>query len=277
MRKFAFVTALFLILPVACGQKSVVQPPVTQPLGDPEVVSEEVTYEAGGLSMKGYLAYDKNRLDSRPGILVVHEWWGHGEYVRKRARMLAELGYTALAVDMYGDGKVADHPTDAGRFASEVMSNMSGAKQRFEAALDLLRTHETVDSDRMAAIGYCFGGGVVLHMARMGIDLDGVVSFHGSLATSAPAQPNQVKAKVLVCHGADDPMVKPEHIDSFKKEMAAAQVDYRFESYPGATHAFTNQGADEYAAKFNLPIAYNAEADSKSWQHMQEFFAAIFR
>ena len=189
---------------------------------------EEVEYEVDSLKMKGYLAFDDSKEGKRPGILVVHEWWGHNDYARKRARMLAELGYVALAVDMYGDGKQAFHPEDAGKFAGEVMSSLPVAKARFEAAMMLLQSHRLTEAGQIGAIGYCFGGGVVLHMARMGIDLKGVVSFHGSLGTSIPAEEGAVKARVLVCHGADDPFVPREQIDAFKAEMDAAKVKYRF-------------------------------------------------
>jgi dienelactone hydrolase len=240
------------------------------------VQHEEVTYSAGGVTMKGYLAYDDAIKGKRPGVLVVHEWWGHNEYARKRARMLAELGYTALAVDMYGDGKQAMHPDDAGKFAGAVMQNMDAAKARFLAALDLLKKHKTVDGSRIAAIGYCFGGGVVLQMARLGVDLKGVVSFHGTYATQTPAQAGKVKAAILVCHGADDPFSTAEQIAALKKEMADAKVDFKFIAYAGAKHSFTNPGADEYGKKFNMPLAYNKMADEKSWAEMQQFFKRIF-
>ncbi len=240
------------------------------------VKHEEVTYTAGDLTMKGYLAYDDAKKGKRPGVLVVHEWWGHNEYARKRARMLAEMGYVALAVDMYGDGKQAAHPDDAGKFAGAVMQNIEGAKARFMAAMDLLKKNPRTDPKRLAAIGYCFGGGVVLHMARFGADLKGVVSFHGSLGTQTPAQAGKVKAKVLVCHGGDDGFISQEQIDGLKKEMADAKVDFQFISYPGAKHSFTNPDADQYAKQFGMPIAYNADADKKSWEDMQAFFKKIF-
>jgi len=242
-----------------------------------EVKGEDVQYTADGVKMNGYLAYDAAIKGKRPGVLVVHEWWGHNEYARKRAQMLAELGYTALAVDMYGDGKQAAHPDDAGKFAGEVMKNIAVAKARFMAALDVLRKHESVDRKHVAAIGYCFGGGVVLHMARAGVDLSGVVSFHGSLDAPVPAKPGAVKAKVLVCHGADDQFISQEQIDKFKDEMKTAKVDFRFISYPGAKHSFTNPDADENAKKFNIPLAYNANADKNSWDDMKEFFKKVFK
>ena len=232
---------------------------------------EEVDYKSGDTVMKGYLAYDDSISGKRPGILVVHEWWGHNEYARKRARMLAQLGYTALAVDMYGDGKQASHPEDAGKFAGEVRKNMSVAEARFNAAIELLKSHKTTNPAKIAAIGYCFGGGLLLELARRGIDLDAVVSFHGSLATEHPAQPGDVKAKVLVCHGADDPFTKPEQLAAFKAEMNNAKVDFTFKEYPGAKHSFTNPDADKFGKQFNLPLAYNEKADKQSWEDMKLF------
>ena len=241
-----------------------------------DIRGEPVEYIAENVVLKGYLTYDHSVKGKRPGILVVHEWWGHNEYARKRARMLAKLGYTALAVDMYGEGKQAEHPKEAGNFAQEIMQNMHLGRERFMAALDLLRQHETVDTDRIAAIGYCFGGSVVLEMARSGMDLDGVVSFHGGLSTKEPAQPGEVKAKILVCNGADDQFIPPEQIDAFREEMQKARADFRIISYEGAKHSFTNPDADSYAKKFDLPLAYNAGADKKSWSNMQKFLRTIF-
>ena len=240
------------------------------------VVGKEISYTQGETVMKGYIAYDDSVSGERPGILVVHEWWGHNDYARKRADMLAELGYTALAVDMYGDGKQADHPKDAGKFANAVGGNMPLAKARFQAALQQLKAHSTVDDDDIAAIGYCFGGGIVLNMARQGVDLKGVVSFHGSLATQNPAEKGEVRAKVRVFNGAADPMVKDEHVKAFEQEMKAAGVDYRLVNYPGAKHAFTNPDADRYAEKFQLPLGYQEKADRDSWEQMQRFFKEIF-
>lgn len=240
------------------------------------VSAQEVDYRAEGTVMKGYLAYGPGVGGKRPGVLVVHEWWGHNEYARRRARMLAELGYTALAVDMYGDGRQAEHPKQAGELAGQVRQNMDLAKARFQAAMDVLRDHETVDPESIAAIGYCFGGGVVLQMAREGLDLDAVVSFHGSLATERPAQPGQMRSRVLVLHGAEDRTVTPEQVEQFKREMERAGVDYRFVAYEGATHAFTNPEADRLAQKFDMPIGYHAEADRRSWEEMKAFLASVF-
>jgi dienelactone hydrolase len=241
-----------------------------------KVKGEPIAYTAQGVAMKGYLAYDDAVPGKRPGVIVVHEWWGHNEYARTRARMLAELGYTALAVDMYGDGKQAMHPDDAGKFSGELMKNFDTAKARFLAAVDVLKKQPTVDPDRIAAIGYCFGGGIVLNMARQGAALKGVASFHGSLAAVKPAEPGMVKAKIIVFNGADDKFVPAEQIEAFKKEMTNAKADFQFINYPGAIHSFTNPDADKYAQKFNLPLGYNADADKKSWEELKKFFTKIF-
>jgi dienelactone hydrolase len=244
---------------------------------DINVKGKTVDYSVNGVVMKGYLAYDKNIKGKRPGVLVVHEWWGLNDYARKRARMLAKLGYAALAVDMYGDGKQALHPDDAGKFSSELMKNFDVAKSRFIAAMDFLKQQPVVDPGQIAAIGYCFGGGVVLNMARQGVDLKGVASFHGGLTAVKPAQPGSVKAKILVLHGADDKFTTPEQIEAFKQEMKTAGADYKFISYPGAMHSFTNPDADAYGKKFNLPLAYNAAADKRSWNELKGFLKKIFK
>lgn len=240
------------------------------------VVGEEVTYRAGDTEMKGYLAWDDAVQGPRPAVLVVHEWWGHNAYARKRARMLAELGYTALAVDMFGDGKTADHPDEAGRFTAAVNANLDERRARFLAAKAVLERHPTVAPDATAAIGYCFGGGVVLAMAREGVDLKAVASFHGAIAAKQLARPGQVKARILVLNGADDPMVNAQQIEVFHQEMSAAGVDYRFINYPGARHGFTNPEADAFGQRFGMPLAYNAEADAQSWAELEAFLHDTF-
>lgn len=241
------------------------------------VEGEEVSYSANGTTLKGWLAYDGVAMGKRPAVLVVHEWWGHNAYARKRANMLAKLGYVALAVDMYGDGKQAQHPDDAGKFAGEVAKNKPLAKARFEAAMKLLRDDPRVDGTKLAAIGYCFGGSVVLHMAREGEDLRGVASFHGGLATDTPAQKGNVKAQVRVFTGADDKMIPATQVDAFKQEMEKAGVNYKVVAYPGALHSFTNPDADELGKKFNMPIAYSAAADKDSWAQLQAFLADVLK
>lgn len=264
-------------LPIKLGVFTLILGMVGVAAAEPKIDGKTVEYSAQGVVMKGYLAYDENIKGKRPGVLVVHEWQGLNEYARKRAKMLAEIGYTAFAVDMYGDGKVVMHPDDAAKFSSELIKYFDVAKARFMAAMDFLKQQATVDPTRIAAIGYCFGGGVVLNMARQGVDLKGVASFHGGLTAVKPAQPGSVKAKILVLNGAADKFTTPEQIEAFKQEMKSAGADFQFISYPGAVHSFTNPEADEYGKKFNLPLAYNANADKKSWDELKKFLNTIFR
>lgn len=189
---------------------------------------------------------------------------------------LAEAGYVAFALDMYGDGKQADHPEDAGSFAGAVMQNFSGAKERFNAAVSTLKENDKCDNESIGAVGYCFGGGVVLNMARQGADLDAVATFHGSIGPIEPATPGSVKGKILVMNGADDPFVSAEAIESFKNEMDSAGVTYEFVNYPGAVHAFTNPQATEKGEKFDLPLAYNEAVEKESWEKLIEFLEQTF-
>ena len=267
------IVILLAVMLAACSKKKPAEP---QAPAAPRIQSEEVTYKAGDTTLVGYLAWDANQEGPRPGVLVVHQWWGQSDYVRRRARMLAELGYTALALDMYGEGRHADHPEDAMKFMNESMANIDVAKGRFMAAYELLKQHGTTNSDDIAAVGYCFGGAVALHMARFGADLDGVVSFHGNLATEAPAQKGAIKGKLLVLHGAEDPLVPPEQAAAFKKEMDAAEVDYVFIEYPGAMHAFTDPAATGKGKKHKMPLAYDEKADEQSWAEMTKFLREIF-
>jgi dienelactone hydrolase len=267
MKKLFGMLAVFVLILVVAGIAQAAT----------KIAGKDVAYSAQGVVMKGYLAYDENIKGRRPGVLVVHEWWGLNDYARKRARMLAGLGYTALAVDMYGEGKVARHPDDAGKFSSELMKNFDVGKARFTAAMDFLKGQPTVNPAKVAAIGYCFGGGIVLNMARQGVDLAGVASFHGSLTAVKPAQPGAVKARILVLHGADDKFITGAQIEAFKNEMEAAGADFTFISYPGAVHSFTNPEADELGKEYNIPIAYNRDADKKSWEELKKFLRNIFR
>lgn len=239
------------------------------------VVGKQVDYTVDGITLKGYIAYNDTIRERRAGVLVVHEWWGNNDYSRMRANMLADLGYVALAVDMYGNGQVVDNPGDAGRLSGETMKNIRGMKARFAAALDLLKKNSSVDSSRIAAIGYCFGGGVVLNMASAGADLRGVVIFHPGLGSVLPAEKGKVKAKILVCNGAADKFNSEETIKNFKAGLDSAEAEYRFVDYPDALHAFTNPAATENGKKFNMPIAYNEKADKQSWADMQMFFKNV--
>lgn len=243
-----------------------------------KVVGRTVAYSAGDTKLQGYLVEDRSikAAGGKPAVLVVHEWWGLNEYARKRARMLAKQGYVAMAIDMFGNGKTAAHPKEAGKFAGELTKNRQLAEQRFDAALDFIRKQPSVDPKRVAAIGYCFGGGIVLQMARQGKDLRGVVSFHGTLATDAPARPGEVKAKILVFNGEADKMVPPEQVAAFKKEMEQAGAPYRYVGYPGAQHSFTNPDATRLGKRFDLPLAYDAKADLDSWAQTLTFLREIF-
>jgi len=242
----------------------------------PSLKEENITYAGDGVTMDGYVVYDANKEGKRPAVLVVPEWWGLVDYPKMRARKLAELGYIAMAVDMYGNGKVADNPGDAGKMAGPFYQNLKMTKSRFDAALAKLKTYNQADTSNIAAIGYCFGGGVVLNVARLGENLKGVVSFHGTLI-GAPADKNLLKAKILVCHGMADQFVKAEEVEKFKKQMDSIDADYAFKQYPNATHAFTNPASDDNSKKFNMPVKYNPEADSASWNDMKDFFARIFK
>lgn len=250
--------------------------PLVMPEVSRDITTEEISYQVDGESFTGYLAHPAEG-GPQPAVLVVHEWWGHNDYARHRAEMLAREGYTAFALDMYGTGKQADHPDDAMAFMNAVFAKEGAALARFTAALELVKAHKTVDPERVAAIGYCFGGATVLNMARAGLDLDGVASFHGTLATQSPARPGEITARVQVYHGNADPFVPPEQVAAFKQEMSAAGVLYDFVGYDGVKHAFTNPAADSKAEKFDMPVAYDPQADADSWQRMLKFFEEIFK
>jgi dienelactone hydrolase len=235
--------------------------------------TESVKYKAGDTPLVGYLAYDDAAKGKQPGVIVVHEWWGLNDYAKKRAETLASEGYVAFALDMYGDGKTTEHPEEAGPWASAVRGQAGVAKQRFMAAYDLFKANPRVDTSRIAAIGYCFGGAVVLSMAEEGMDLAGVASFHGALPQEPVAAGTAVKAKILVAHGADDGLIPAEQITTFIDNLKAAKADFQFIQYGGARHSFTNPDAARYGMQ---PLAYNEAADRRSWQAMKTFFSEIF-
>jgi len=268
MKQYPIYTlVLALIFTASCKQES-------KPL-PVKVKGTEVAYATDSTHLKGYIAYDENKKEKRPGILIIHEWWGHNDYVRQRADSLAKLGYTAIAVDMYGDGKQANHPSDAGKFAGSVFANMPEAKARFQAAVDLLKQHESVNGEKLAAIGYCFGGSVALTMANTGADLDAVAAFHSGVAL--PVMPNSdLKARVLVCNGAADPFISPESISAFKSAMDSIGATYEYIAYPDVKHSFTSKEADDNGKKFQLPLEYNADADQKSWASLQQLLNDVF-
>ncbi|RYY55929.1 MAG: dienelactone hydrolase family protein [Chitinophagaceae bacterium] len=237
---------------------------------------EEVSYTSGGTTMRSFVVYDQNREGTRPAVLVIPEWWGIDTYPKNRARQLAALGYIAIAVDMYGEGKVAQTPDSAKAWATPFYVNPGMARERFDAALAKLKSYPQTDSSRIAAIGYCFGGAQVLNMARLGEDLKAVVSFHGNLVGVQPDK-SKLKAEVLVCHGGADPFVPQAEVDQFKKQMDSIGAKYTFKVYDGATHAFTNPEATEKGKKFGMPISYNPAADTASWKDMLEFFDRVLK
>lgn len=238
------------------------------------VKEEPVTYKDGDTTMKGFIVYDDAKKGRRPGIVVVHEWWGVTKHTRAEARRFARQGYTAFVADMYGDAKSADNPKDASGLMKSLMGNPAAVESRFNAARAQLAKHASVDPKKIGASGYCMGGTVVLNMARAG-DLAAVTAFHPSLGGYKPAS-EPIKAKVLVLNGADDPFNKPDQIDAFKKDMDAAKADYQFINYPGAVHAFTNPEATEKGKKYNLPLAYNAKVDKQAKAEATKFFRAAF-
>ncbi len=247
-----------------------------------EIRTQEIPYKAAdGTALVGYYAYDDAIEGKRPGVVVVHEWWGLNDYAKRRARDLAELGYSALAIDMYGEGKNTEHPADALAFMQAALKDAPAAKARFLAGLDLLKKQPQTDATKLAAIGYCFGGKVVLDAARQGVPLAGVVSFHGALASATPATKGSVKAKVLVEHGGQDSMVTKADVAAFKEEMDKAEADYRFVLQAKAKHGFTNPDADRlshagHGSEKGPDIGYSKVADENSWADMQSFFKDLF-
>lgn len=241
-----------------------------------DITSETVEYTVDGESFTGYMVYDDDVEGKRPGILVVHEWWGHNEFARSQAERLAEEGYTAFALDMYGTGKLAEHPDDAKKFMQATMGDKQALEARFRQAMSVLQDHETVDDSRIAAQGYCFGGAVVLNMARLGLDLDGVVSLHGSLGSDIQPEQGAVTARVLAYTGGADPFVPVEQVTGFVSEMTNAGADFSLTVFPGVKHSFTSEAADETGEKFGLPMAYDEKADNRSWQGTMAFYKNIF-
>ena len=240
-----------------------------------EIKEVPVTYTDGTTTMKGFVVYDDATTAKRPGIIMVHEWWGITPHIHNEAKKFAQQGYTAFIADMYGDAKTADNPKDAGGLAGGVMKDPKSMESRFNAARAELAKQATVNPQKIGAVGYCFGGAVVLNMARSGADLAAVAGFHASLGLNTPAPaPGTVKAKILILNGADDPFVKKEQYEALKKDFDAAKAEYRIITYPGAVHAFTNPEATAAGQKFNLPLKYDAKADQESKAEAAKLFAA---
>ncbi|GIX29639.1 MAG: hypothetical protein KatS3mg124_0111 [Porticoccaceae bacterium] len=241
-----------------------------------EVRVRPVEYRADGLTFRGLYAWDEARATRSPGVLVVHEWWGLDEHVRRVAEALAAHGYAALAADLYGEGRHTEHPAEARRFAQAARADPLALERRFRAALAALAAQPATDPERLAAVGYCFGGAVVLDMARAGLPLAGVASFHGALAPGVRARPGQVRARILVLHGGADPLVPPEQVRAFEEEMRELGADYRLLVYPGARHGFTNPRATELGERHHLPLAYDPEADRASFAALLGFLAELW-
>ncbi len=235
--------------------------------------TEDIDYKDGALTMCGYAAYDDSKPGKRPGVLVVHEAWGLGEHVMERAEMLANMGYVALCADIYGDRKQISTMEEVMAVAGDLRANPQKLRSRARAAVAALAAHPMVDAHRLGGIGFCFGGTTVLELARDGVELKGVVAFHGGLETQAPAQTGAVKASVLVCTGADDPMIPPAQVNAFEDEMRKSGADWQVISYGGTVHSFTNPKADGSVAP---GILYNASADKRSWAAMTNFFKEVF-
>ncbi|MDB5354545.1 MAG: dienelactone hydrolase [Phycisphaerales bacterium] len=239
-----------------------------------EVKTATVKYKAGDVEAQSFVAWDDAVTGKRPGVVIVPEWWGLTDYPKTRAKQLAQLGYVALAADVYGNGLTTEDPKEAGKLAGALKAgDRKELRIRVVAALQQLKANPNVDPNKTAVIGYCFGGTAALELARSGADVSAAVSFHADLSTSQPAQPGELKAKVLVNHGADDTFEPPEQIAGFQDEMRKAHADWQMNIYANAVHAFTNPGADAH----HIPgIAYNKEADQRSWQAMMDLFHEVF-
>jgi len=238
-------------------------------LASAAVVTKTIDYEYDGTKLKGFLAFDDASKEKRPGILVVHEWWGLNDYAKERCKKLAELGYVAFACDMYGDGKFVDHPDDARKMATAVRENLKTWRGRAEAGLKQLSSQPNVDPTKLAAIGYCFGGSTCLQLAYSGADLKAVATFHAALPTPTPEEAKAIKARLYIANGADDAFISEKSIAALKEALDKAKVQYKFENFPGAVHSFTVPGADKHMVK---GMKYDKAADEKSWKEMQALF-----
>jgi dienelactone hydrolase len=238
------------------------------------IQTKTIEYKDGDTVLEGFLAYDDSAKGPRPAVLVVHQWMGLTDYEKKRCEMLAQLGYVAFACDIYGKGVRPANTKEAGAEATKYKTDRKLLRQRVNAGLVMLQKQTNVDTNRIAAIGYCFGGTTVIELARSGADVAGIVSFHGGLDSPTPSDGRNIKCKVLVCHGADDPFEKPEDKTAFEKELRDAKVDWVLIEYGGAVHSFTQPMAGNDTSK---GAAYNEKADKRSWEDMKQFFAEIFQ
>lgn len=239
-----------------------------------EIKTEVIEYQDGDTVLEGFAAWDTSKTDmKKPGVLVVHQWMGLTDYEKRRCRELAELGYVAFALDIYGKGVRPDNPQDAGAQAGKFKQDRELFRRRLTLGLEQLKSHPVCNSEKLAAIGYCFGGTGVLELARTGANVDGVVSFHGGLDSPTPEDGKNVKAKILICHGADDPFVPKDDIEAMIAEFNEADVDWQMISYSGAVHSFTQPMAGNDNSR---GAAYNEKADERSWKAMKTFFGELF-
>ncbi len=257
MKKIILIIIMMLFIGVAAEAK---------------LISDAVTYEHEGTILEGYLSYDDTLEGKLPGILVVHEWWGLNDFVRSRVDKLAELGYVAFALDMYGKGIFTKDPSEAKELAGHLRGKPI-MRQRALAGLNILKNNDRVDISRIAAIGYCFGGTTVLELAYSGADIAGVVSFHGGLTAAKPEDYSRIRAKILICHGAEDTFISPDEIKAFHEGMRQSNADWQMISFGGAVHSFTNPEAGQSGIQ---GVAYHPKADERSWKYMQIFFKEIF-
>lgn len=240
-----------------------------------DIITQSIDFQVADTSHKAYLAFDEQSAAAQPGILVLHEWWGMNDNIHRRVHMLAELGYAAMSIDLFGDGKVAADADEAGAMMNAALADMENTGAILQQGHQLLCGQNMVDAEHTAAIGYCFGGAMALHSARLGLPLNAVVSFHGALGATREIAAGDVKANILVCHGEADSMVTMQDLEAFKAEMDAGGVGYEVITYPGARHGFTNPEADTNAARYGVDVGYQQQADEASWAAMQEFFKRV--
>ena len=274
--KILFSSLLLSSLFTACNNAPKDQ--ASAPGADSTAVMKEenITFTADSASLNAYVVYNDSIKGKKPAVLVLPEWWGLNDYPKMRARQLADLGYVAIALDLYGNGKVADNPDSAKAWATPFYMHPEKAKARIDAAIAKIRTYDNVDSSKIGAIGYCFGGGMLINTVRLGDDLKGIVSFHGSLL-GTPARKDLIRTKMLILHGNADKFVSPQDVATFKKQMDSVGAPYTFIAYDNATHAWTNPASTATGKKFNMPIEYNAKADTASWNDMKNFFSDLFK
>jgi dienelactone hydrolase len=273
MKKLLGITAILAFFLSACGSNSNTQSNsmTADSAAKQNITEEDVSYAVDSTTASSFVAYDKAKQGPLPVVLVIPEWWGLTDYPKMRARELAKLGYFAMAVDMYGQRKVADGPDEAGKLAGAFYGDSALVRRRLTAALDKVKTYSQADGSRVAMMGYCFGGSMSLMAAKMNLPLRGVISFHGGLKGTA----GKTNVPILVCHGEADKFVSPEEVAAWRKTMDSLGVKYTFKSYPGATHAFTNPNATEKGKKYNMPIEYNPAADTASWNEMKAFLGQV--